>query len=111
MRSYYQSKTPEERRRMFVDGRDPVRVAEREKARAGTPARRESLSRSKLRYPEKEAARKLLNRAVVRGEVIRLPCHVCGKEKVEAHHPDYTKALEVVWYCRLHHVAEHRRIK
>lgn len=36
--------------------------------------------------------------------LIRQPCRVCGTTKqIEAHHPDYSKPLDVEWYCRLHH--------
>lgn len=107
MRAYYQSKTPEERHRLFVAGRDPARVAAHERARAKNPARRESLERSKLRYPEKERARRATHNAVARGKLTKGPCYQCGAEKVEAHHPDYTKPLEVIWACRRHHVELH----
>ena len=36
-------------------------------------------------------------------------CSQCGVEgRIEAHHPDYSKPLEVVWLCRIHHVEAHR---
>ena len=108
MRDYYQSKTPEERHRMFVAGRDPERVAAYDKARANTEERRASLRRSNARNPEKVRARDLARAAARQGKILKLPCVVCGKEKVEAHHQDYAKPLEVIWYCRLHHVEAHR---
>lgn len=57
---------------------------------------------SKRRYPERDRARNLLFRAVARGVIVKKPCH-CGEVKVEAHHPDYNKPLEVEWYCNPHH--------
>jgi hypothetical protein len=108
MRSYYQSKTPGERRRIFVIGRNPERVAAHDKARANTDERRASLRRSELRNPEKVKARNIASNHIRRGTMTKQPCVICGKEKVEAHHPDYSKPLEVIWYCRLHHVAAHR---
>jgi hypothetical protein len=48
--------------------------------------------------------------AVQRGLLEREPCQVCGDPKVDAHHPDHTRPLEVVWLCRRHHKAEHRRL-
>ena len=61
--------------------------------------------RSIARYPEKQRARNLLTKAVRRGELKRQPCQWpgCGETKTEAHHTDYSKPLEVVWYCRPHH--------
>jgi hypothetical protein len=39
----------------------------------------------------------------------RQPCSVCGAMKVEAHHTDYSKPLEVVWLCKKHHAEAHRK--
>ena len=39
----------------------------------------------------------------------REPCTVCGKERVDAHHPDYDRSMAVVWVCRRHHSEIHRR--
>jgi hypothetical protein len=108
MRAYYRSKTPEERHRLFVAGRNPDLVVAREKARANTEERRQSLRRSMARNPEKVAARRKLEDAVRHGRVKKEPCVGCGATRVEGHHPDYTKPLEVIWYCRRHHVEVHR---
>jgi len=37
------------------------------------------------------------------------PCEVCGATKVEAHHDDYTKPLEVRWLCKRHHSEVHTK--
>lgn len=39
----------------------------------------------------------------------RKPCEVCGATKVEAHHDDYEKPLEVRWLCKQHHSEVHTR--
>jgi hypothetical protein len=44
--------------------------------------------------------------AIKTGRISPLPCFVCGK-KAEAHHPDYTSPLDVVWLCAAHHKAAH----
>jgi hypothetical protein len=49
--------------------------------------------------------------AIRRGILTPEPCRVCGKEPAEAHHPDHRNPLAVEWYCRLHHKAEHQRLK
>ena len=46
-------------------------------------------------------------RAVRKGLLTKRPCEVCGAVKVDAHHDDYTKPLEVRWLCREHHMAHH----
>ena len=55
------------------------------------------------KYPERYLARSILRSAVETGKLIRQPCEVCGNPKVEAHHPDYSKPLEVRWLCHQHH--------
>lgn len=59
---------------------------------------------------EKRKVHRLLQYAVKIGHIIKKPCEVCG-EKAVAHHPDYSKPLEVKWLCKIHHRAEHERIR
>jgi hypothetical protein len=45
-------------------------------------------------------------KAIQAGTLKRQPCQVCGStSNIEAHHPDYSKPLEVEWVCRKHHRA------
>lgn len=55
------------------------------------------------RNPEKVKARKIVYHYIKVGRLKRLPCEVCGKPKSEAHHDDYSKPLEVKWFCKFHH--------
>lgn len=55
------------------------------------------------RWPEKIAARMKLYNAVKQGILKRQPCEVCGDPKSQAHHPDYSKPLEVIFLCSFHH--------
>jgi len=42
-----------------------------------------------------------------RGKLIPEPCQVCGAtEKIEMHHEDYAKPLDVQWMCRPCHVKQ-----
>lgn len=63
---------------------------------------------------EKEYAKKLVRGAVRialdNGSLKRQSCTKCGIAKAEAHHPDYSKPLEVLWLCRKHHVEHHKSI-
>jgi hypothetical protein len=52
---------------------------------------------------QREAHRKV-GEAVRSGKLNPLPCQQCGNaERVQGHHRDYTKPLEVIWFCGRHH--------
>lgn len=64
--------------------------------------------------PEKAAARKTVQRALRSGRLERGACFVCGRVhgdplrdggtvKIEGHHDDYTRPLDVRWVCTEHH--------
>lgn len=60
----------------------------------------------RIKNPHKWIARELVKQAIKKGSLIRQPCVKCGELKSEAHHPDHTKPLEVIWLCRSHHGQE-----
>ena len=49
------------------------------------------------------------NSATRLGILVKKPCEVCGNIKVDAHHDDYTKPMDVRWLCRKHHNEHHRK--
>ncbi len=55
-------------------------------------------------------ARSYLHVYIKRGKVNRGPCEKCGSTKVQAHHEDYNKPLEVHWLCKLHHLRHHGKM-
>jgi hypothetical protein len=58
----------------------------------------------------KFAARVKIRQLVRRGKVTPDPCARCGSaDRIEAHHEDYTKPLDVVWLCQSCHVREHHK--
>jgi hypothetical protein len=59
---------------------------------------------------KKANARSLVYYAIKRGKLLKQTCF-CGEIKVEAHHEDYNKPLEVIWLCRLHHVEADKKCK
>lgn len=63
---------------------------------------RKLIRESIMRYPEKQKARSILNYRVRNGEILKpKKCSICDKKKrIEGHHEDYTKPLDVVWCCR-----------
>lgn len=103
-KAQYDAMTLEERR-AWKARKDPIKryITDRR-------ARR----RYEARNPEKAAARRLVARSLRSGSLVREPCSVCGVAhgssrtdgttvRVEGHHDDYTKPLEVRWLCGDHH--------
>lgn len=60
---------------------------------------------------KKANARSYLHVYVKRGKVQKGICEICGSERAEAHHEDYTRPLEVHWLCRDHHLELHNAKK
>lgn len=69
---------------------------QREYYRKNTPKK---LAHARVRY------------ALRNGKLQKQPCVVCGSVKSEAHHPDYSKPLEVTFLCHLHHCEVHMSVK
>jgi hypothetical protein len=53
--------------------------------------------------PEKQKAQGQLRHAVNTGRLTRGACAICGDQKTHGHHEDYSKPLDVIWLCALHH--------
>jgi ribosomal protein S27AE len=58
--------------------------------------------------PEVSRAHKIVQNEIETGRMTRQPCEVCGAERVDAHHDDYSQPLLVRWLCRGHHLQHHR---
>ena len=58
--------------------------------------------------PEKTKAHIKVRSAIKKGLLTPTKCEKCeSTEKIEAHHPDYAKPLEVMWLCRKCHKKIH----
>jgi ribosomal protein S27AE len=65
-----------------------------------------------LQSPEHKAraiVRQRTNKAIKEGGLVRQPCEVCGAERVDAHHDDYARPLDIRWLCRSHHRQHHKK--
>jgi len=59
-------------------------------------------------YDFKAQARCKVRYALKTGQLVKGPCEECGRlDRVEAHHEDYEKPLEVRWFCQVHHKQLH----
>lgn len=93
---------------------NPDRVAARE-AYQETEKGREAILKGQRAYIErnhiKRAAHLTLRNAVRDRRLIPIACEVCGDEKTEAHHTDYSKPLMVNWLCAKHHRLLHKQFR
>ena len=80
---------------------------EYDRKRNALPERQQIVSERKRVYrekwPEKKRAQDKVHAAVARGKLIKQPCEICGSKVVQAHHEDYSKPLDVIWLCAVHH--------
>ena len=90
------TRNPENARRINREHMRRARKTDSKKFRS-----RERAAGRKRKHTKKTEARYQLNLAVKRGDIIRpKKCSVCNKEKrITAHHPDYSKPLNVIWLC------------
>ena len=86
------------------------RVRQYDRMRASMPhrvaLRREITQKWRTEHPERKKAHAKLRYALKAGVVKQHLCWVCGS-KAEAHHPDYSRPLDVVWLCSAHHKQAH----
>lgn len=93
---------------------DP-KVRARHKRYQATEAGKEAVQRAHAKYkannPEKTAARYTLNNAVRDGKIMKPDaCSSCNATgvRIEGHHHDYSKPLDVEWLCNACHRAQHK---
>lgn len=91
------------------------RVAARaiyQQTEAGKSAHARAASKYAERHPDRYSARNILN-AAVRDKKLK-PWTACALPeccaKPQAHHPDYSRPLDVVWLCPSHHKQAHALI-
>ena len=92
--------------------RHRIKSAKREKNNPSkyTEKRAVYLSRHRKKYPLKNKARQAVSNAIRTGKLNRFPCIKCGAINSEAHHEDYSKPLDVIWFCPKHHGERHVEI-
>ncbi len=61
-------------------------------------------------HPDRRAAQNAVAYALRTGRLKAEPCAECGA-KAHAHHPDYSRPLNVVWLCPLHHARAHKQMR
>jgi hypothetical protein len=101
----YRIKAYDKERAMF-----PERVKARKqyaKSNAGKIAKKKALEKYRIKHNQRNYAHIAVNNALRDGKIEKIPCLICGDEKVEGHHPDYSRPLDVIWLCNKHHRETH----
>ena len=84
---------------------------EYDRKREATESRKKDKKKSQDKHrsenPDKYKARTALGNALRDKRIVKVPCEVCGDEKSQAHHDDYSKPLDVKWLCFKHHRQVH----
>jgi len=87
------------------------RIKSAKKRADGWRLTKEQEAKKNRRYSEKHSHKKIatskVGHAIRDGKLTKKPCEVCGKEKAQAHHDDYSKPLDVRWLCVKHHNEHH----
>lgn len=97
----------ERKQRWANNNREKVRKAWTAWRLRNKASRNRYFKEYKKLHLEKANARVKLQQAVRSGKIKRLPCKVCQKIPSQAHHPDYSKPLKVIWLCKKHHTEIH----
>jgi hypothetical protein len=79
-------------------------VREKDRTRSRLPervaARADRTRQYRTMHPERYAAHSAVSYALRSGRLAKTPCAFCGdNERLEAHHHDYSKPLDVTWLC------------
>ena len=88
------------------NNREKLRLQAIEHHRANRDLRNSQARNRYRKNPERCLAQLKVRRAVVKGLLAKTPC-ACGSVKVQGHHPDYSKPLEVIWMCKSCHQKWH----
>lgn len=72
-----------------------------------SPAGAAAKKRWATENPVKRKAQVAVGNAIRDGKLNRQACSVCGEDKAQAHHHDYSMPLDVIWLCPKHHRMAH----
>lgn len=109
-REYYQKNRERyaaNHKKYYLDNRDRLNEYQRSYFQTALGKRflKRSYDNASMKYPEKKVARQTLHGAILAGKIIKpTKCSQCSSSgRIEGHHEDYTRPLEVIWLCTLCH--------
>jgi len=101
--------TLEQRRKWIENNREKVREYDRRWQEENKEKKREYGREYAKKYKKRINAMAVVHRSVKSGRLKKpIHCSRCGDAGyIHAHHPDYDKPREVVWFCTSCHKKEH----
>ena len=91
------------------------KIREYDKERSKNPERKKLNALTTKIWRNKDKRRQMCHNAVARaiksGALIKKPCVRCNNQISVAHHEDYDKPLDVIWFCEQCHKQRHKEIK
>jgi hypothetical protein len=98
-----------------IENIDKVRAYDRERAKLPHRALAAAAQARKWRDADSRrmAAHNAVARAILKGTLQHKPCEWpgCKRDDSYAHHEDYGKPLQVIFYCQPHHKKRHAELK
>ena len=73
----------------------------------GKAARKMATARWRQKFPRKYLTYIITHNAIRDNRLNKRPCEICGETLVQAHHDNYSKPLDVLWFCVRHHREKH----
>ena len=74
--------------------------------------RREISRRCYLKNKHRNKHKRQAVRLALKHYPIAQKCSIQNCDRIgERHHPDYSKPLDIIWLCKMHHEEEHHKVK
>ena len=70
-----------------------------------------SSKKQRKKNPLRTKACNIVNKAIQKGKIKKESCFICDSFSTEAHHPDYSKPLKIIWLCKKCHSELHRKLR
>ena len=114
------SKTNGERRWPYCKPCEIKRLADRREKGLHLDKTRRHVAKHREKYPEQAAVNRIFGAALRHGRIVRPDtCEMCGQKpapnrlgrsSIQGHHDDYSKPLEVRWFCQPCHIKHHKNL-
>jgi len=107
----YRTNNPEQVKVYRITNNEKARVVNKTYRIKNAIKVKATLKKWQLNNKHKAEAHRQVKKAIKSGDLVRMPCQICGDRKVHAHHEDYSMPLDVLWLCIKHHMERHAELR